>query len=494
MEIELQNIPAKNDWVVNKSRAYSSAYLHNENEQIQDESKAFTLYEQQPVTIKNLGKTDEQETEENFASSLLEEDDEESFPEGGIQAYLVVFGSFMGLIPVFGMINSLGAIQSYISYNQLSDVKSSTVSWIFSIFLAISFVSCVFTGAYFDRNGGFIPMAVGSLFYVGGIMGLANCTKVWHFILSFALCTGCATGILTTPLVSCVATWFYKKRALATSIASIGGSIGGIVFPIMLRKLYVEVGFQWAIRILGFICLVCLLTAVFLAKERKNLRKKIEPFDTKWELIKWYVSNSFNWKYFLDLKFLFAALGASFAENSLTCSATFLASYSILRGNSQNISYALITVTNAAGILGRYIPGYLADKCMGRFNVVIITISFAALFNFVLWLPFGGHIGCLWAYVCLYGFSSGSILSLTPSCIGQISKTSEFGQRYSTTYLIEAAMTLPIIPIGGAIIGDGKSVKKYNDFIVFSTMLMVTGVICYIISRVLCVGFAIRKF
>ena len=43
----------------------------------------------------------------------------------------------------FGTLNSVGAIQAYIATHQLSDVKTSTISWIFSIYTAISFANCM---------------------------------------------------------------------------------------------------------------------------------------------------------------------------------------------------------------------------------------------------------------------------------------------------------------------------------------------------------------
>lgn len=413
------------------------------------------------------------------------------FPDGGLQAYLVVFGSFMGLLPVFGMINSLGAIESYISRNQLAAVPSSVISWIFSIYLSISSLSCIFAGGYFDRNGRTAPMCIGSLFFVGGLMATANCQTVWQFILGFSILCGMGTGITMTPLVSCVATWFFKKRAMATSIATIGGSVGGIVLPLLLRKLYEEVGFQWALRITAFICSLCLACATILARERE--KPVAQPFESYKKLFLWYLTSSFNWRYFFEWRFLFAALGGSLAESSLTASSTYIASYSMARNNTETVSYALITTTNAVGILGRYIPGYLADKFTGRFNMMIITMSMAVFFNLVMWLPFGGNLKVLWAYSMLYGFSSGTVLSLTAVCIGQISKTADFGKRYATMYLIQAITTLPIIPISGALIGDGK-IKGYNNFIIFTSMLMLAGVICFVISRSLCVGPKISKF
>ncbi|CCK67830.1 Mch4p KNAG_0A01410 [Huiozyma naganishii CBS 8797] len=418
-------------------------------------------------------------------------DIDSDFPDGGWQAYLVVFGSFMGLIPVFGTINSLGAIESYVSKHQLATVSSSTISWIFSLYLAISFISCIFAGSYFDRNGSRGPMIGGSLLYVAGIVALADCHTVWQFILAFSILSGTGTGLLMTPLVSVLATWFFRKRATATSIATIGGSVGGIMFPPILRKLYEEVGFVWAIRIFALICFICLALATLLAKERD--KPVSEPFKSKGEIIKWYIQSSFNWRYLLDWKFLFCALGSSLSEASLTSSSTYLAGYSMSVGNSETVSYNLITASNAVGILGRYIPGYLADKWVGRFNIMIITVWMATIFNFVMWLPFGTNRSVLWAYVCLYGFSTGTVLSLTPVCLGQISRTEDFGKRYATCYFLEALITIPIMPIGGALIGKG-TLSNYNNLIIFNSAIMGVGAVCFMISRYICVGKKMCKF
>ncbi|KAH3898679.1 related to Probable transporter MCH4 [Saccharomycodes ludwigii] len=432
----------------------------------------------------------------NIQETIQKEPDSEdidSFPDGGWKAYSVVFGAFMGLVPMFGVINTLGAIQTYISREQLANVSSSTVSWIFSSYLAITFSSSVFVGAYFDRNGAFAPMVIGSVLFIAGLMAMANSKTIAQFILSFGVCSGIGCGMVFALAMSCVTTWFYRKRSTATSIASIGGSVGGVVFPIMLKKLFVEVGFAWAIRILAFICAGSLLCCLIFCKERVTEKPNIIKFKDNKERLLWYTASCFNWRYLLDWKFLFTTLATSLGENSITACTTYLASYSLMRGNSEDVSYLLITVVNIVGIFGRFIPGYLADKYFGVFNVTIVTAILCSLICFIIWLPFGKNPACLWVFACLYGFSSGSIFSLTAPLIGKISRTSDFGKRYSTAYLFEAITTLPIIPICGAIIGDG-SPKNYNNFIIFSTMLMVAASVCYLSARFICVGVNLKKF
>ena len=66
------------------------------------------------------------------------------FPDGGTQANLVLLGSFIGLIADFGIANSLGAIESYVSSHQLKDISKSQVGWVFSLHLGCMYWFGVF--------------------------------------------------------------------------------------------------------------------------------------------------------------------------------------------------------------------------------------------------------------------------------------------------------------------------------------------------------------
>jgi len=59
------------------------------------------------------------------------------------------------------------------------------------------------------------------------------------------------------PSISSVATHFTEYRATALGVAAAGSSTGGIIFPIMLRRLFTQVDFPNAVRISGFLCLLC---------------------------------------------------------------------------------------------------------------------------------------------------------------------------------------------------------------------------------------------
>ncbi|AMD18621.1 HBL281Cp [Eremothecium sinecaudum] len=432
--------------------------------------------------------TNEKKTNDN---EKFEYDDDDSYPDGGYQAWLVVLGAFMGILPIWGIATSLGVLESHISEHQLANVSSSVVSWIFSLHLMACSACCVFSGAYFDRNGEAHSILVGSVIFVFGIFMTSISTKLWHFVLAFSLCCGCATGVLVTPLLSCIATWFYRKRAIATGVATIGSSIGGVVIPVTLRSLYASAGFPWAIRVVGFMSAACLTLSTLLTRERITPLR--EPFKTKKEAVKYYWSMIFNWRYFTDGKFVWCALALAIAENGVFLTGTYLSSYVVAHGYKVETGYTVLIVVNSCGILGRYIPGYLADHYFGRFNVVIVITAACVIADAALWLPFGGKMAVLWVYAAIYGFLAGAIFSLTPVCIGQISRTCEFGKRYSTAYLLVSLMTLVVIPIGGALAG-GKTIPEYNRLIIFTSALLLIAVVCYTMSRTLAVGWKLCKF
>lgn len=415
--------------------------------------------------------------------AMFGQDEDMEFPEGGKKAYSVVLGAFFGLTSAFGLLNVAGVIQTYISENQLEEVDESTIGWIFSINTFITFTTCILSGTYFDRNGARGLIITGALFTVGGLLATANCTKVWHFILGFSLPCGIGIGLTASPLVGSVSHYFNKKRGLMNSLASTGGSVGGIVFPFMLRKLYAEVGFEWALRIFAFVHLACYCVAVVLVRERLP---HVTDKGTFKDRIHTYVT-CVDFKGLRDSKFLFCVLGCVFAECSALSIATYFASYARGHGFSLSGSYLLISLGHIGGIPGRWITGYYSD-IIGRFNVMIGTALVNGIFTLIILLPFADkHPFVLYVYTVFWGFATGSVFSLLAVCCGQISKTEEFGRRYGTMYSVVACGTLVVIVICGAIIGEG-SLTNYRNFIIFSTMTSFASAACYIISKMFCVG------
>ncbi|KAH3687797.1 hypothetical protein WICPIJ_001220 [Wickerhamomyces pijperi] len=415
-------------------------------------------------------------TSENQA--LLE--DGSDFPDGGLKAWSIVLGSFLGLIPVFGLLNSIGSIQTYISSNQLANVSGSLTGWIFSIYLCIATAGSIFSGTLFDRMGKKLPMSVGTVLFSLGLFMTAECQTVYQFILAFGVCVGLGTALNMSPLIVVVSHYFFKKRAIATGIATIGGSVGGIVFPIMLRSLYTTIGYKWAIRVLAFVCTACLVVSFVLIKERFPKDEEYKKLALSKQLTSYFTS-SIDFRALKDKRFAFCVLAILFSEMSLTTALTYLPAYALAQGMTEGNSYLLVTLMNVVGIFGRFIPNLLADK-YGRYNVMISTSVIATVLCLVVWLPLGKHLGALYAFAMCFSFFTSSIFSLTPVCLSQICKTNQFGARFSTMYFFVSFGNLVSVPIAGAIIG-GKHVDEYNHFVVYCSIISLLGTVCWLSTR-----------
>lgn len=97
-------------------------------------------------------------------------DTTETYPEGGLRAWLVVFGCWLALLASLGIMNTLATFQTYLIAHQLSDYGAGTVGWIFSTYTFIVFFLGLYVGPLFDKYGPRCLLLAGTLCLVAGLM------------------------------------------------------------------------------------------------------------------------------------------------------------------------------------------------------------------------------------------------------------------------------------------------------------------------------------
>lgn len=415
----------------------------------------------------------------------------EEYPDGGLKAWLVVLGSFIGLCINFGLMNGLGAIQAYVSTHQLTGEKVSSVSWVFSIYMCLPFFLGVFVGPLFDARGSTALLACATALLFIGFIAVSFSQSIVAFIFSLAICMGTAQALAITPLVSSISHWFMIHRGKALGLATLGGSIGGIIWPIVLNALYGSVGFAWGIRVCGFICLAGSLSTVLLVKSR--FKTPVAPDPNHLGRYKWIgrTTRTFaDLSAFKDFRFAFLVAGVFCTEIALDSILTYLASFALSLGLSESSSLYILTYFNAAGAFGRYIPNHFADR-IGNFNVMVLMLSGFVVSILCIWLPAGRTKVGLYTFTVFCGFFSSSILSLTPLCLGSISQVDKFGERYGLLYAFSSTGILFGIPVGASLIGN-ESAEEYRNFIIFCGAFSLAGLICWTVSRWHIVGLRIN--
>lgn len=101
------------------------------------------------------------------------------YPEGGLRAWLVVLGSFCGMLASFGLMNIVGTFQAYLSTHQLAHESPSAVGWIFSIYVFLAFGCGLQIGPVFDRHGPRWLVFGGTVCLVVGLIGVGNSTSTY---------------------------------------------------------------------------------------------------------------------------------------------------------------------------------------------------------------------------------------------------------------------------------------------------------------------------
>ncbi|RKU46787.1 hypothetical protein DL546_006657 [Coniochaeta pulveracea] len=404
-----------------------------------------------------------------------EEEGEETYPEGGREAWLVVLGSWFALFPSLGIMNVLATLQAYVSRHQLASYDSSTTGWIFSTYTFLAFVLGVYIGPIFDKHGPRGLIMAGTLCFSVSIMLLSISTHYWHFMLVFGLLLGLATALLFTPSIAAVGHFFRLRRGFATGMASTAGSLGGVTFPLMLQSLFTRVGWAWSLRILGFLCFALLVAANFLIDRRLPPRQNASVHPDP--------------HIFRDRAFALTTLAVFLVEFALFLPLTYISSYALAQGFSEAFSFRIMTLMNTGSFFGRLLPGYWADS-IGAFNSNMISIAISIVACLAIWLPAGHTTAGLVVFSLLFGFSSGGNITLVPVAIGRLCKTQEYGRYYATCYTIVSFACLIGIPVGGKVLETCTG--EYWGLILMTGLIYVASLLAFMAAKIAAVGWDIR--
>jgi predicted MFS family arabinose efflux permease len=211
------------------------------------------------------------------------------------------------------------------------------------------------------------------------------------------------------------------------------------MYPIMLQRLFQLVGFGWGVRISGLIsgvaCCIAIATVTRYAppKQRGATCQLSETFR--------------------DSRFVLLAAGSSFvALGALTRHARtfssinapidaglfipffYIVDYAHDLAIPARMTFIVLAVMNAGGVIGRIAPAYLSDT-LGRFNLLAPAAFLSGVLCVLFWM-FARALVPLMLFAAAYGFTSGAFISVITPCVAQISDIRQIGSRIGILYSI----------------------------------------------------------
>ncbi|KAK5109675.1 hypothetical protein LTR62_006797 [Meristemomyces frigidus] len=392
-------------------------------------------------------------------------------PNGGTQAWLQVLGSWMLFFNTWGLLNTFGVYQTYYESGALFTANSSDIAWIGSVQSVMVLMVGALVGPFYDKGHFRWLLIIGSFFVVFGHMMLSLVSTLWQAILAQGFCVGIGAGMLFVPAVAIMPSYFTTKLGMAIGLAASGSSMGGIIYPIMFYKLIAEVGFGWAVRILGFTILATLMVPIFCMKMRIKPAKVRKMFDLT---------------AFTDWPYMACILAVMIGFIGLYVGIFYYSFFGASTGyTNASMSFYLVPILNAGSVLGRTLPNILADK-IGPINVIApggIMVGIVLLSNLAV-----HNLAGIIVSVLFFGFFSGIFIALPPVLFVQLTADkSKVGTRIGMGFAMVGFGVLAGGPGGGGILqrrGDAPADLDWKGTWTF-------GGVCAIVAGL---GFVALRF
>ena len=382
-------------------------------------------------------------------------------PDGGITAWLQVVGAFMIFFNTWGLINTFAVFQSYYESGALFTESSSNISWIGSIQCFLLQLTGIVAGPIYDRGYLRILLLTGSFMVVFGYMMLSLCHEYWQALLAQAICVGIGSGLLFTPSISLLPTWFSSHIGLAVGIASSGSSLGGVIYPVVLYRLIGPIGFPWAVRTVAFIALGTIIIPAIVMKQRIKPPKPRALIDRS---------------AFTDAPYMTFVLAVLvvFIGNSVLI--FYVSYYPINKGfTNSSLGFYMVAIFNAASVFGRIAPNAVSDR-IGVFNTFVPMALILSITVFCM-LDVTNTAGMVVEAV-VTGFFSGVIVALPPVCFATLTKNKALiGTRIGQGFAIGGFGLLIGGPSAGAILGTIEPLNWTSLWVYGGVTVGVAGII-----------------
>lgn len=377
---------------------------------------------------------------EDASKDATDEYSSSPIPDGGLWAWLQVLSGFMLYLNSWGIVTSFGVFQSFYASTFLTSETNSNIAWIGTMQGFLLAFTSIFAGPILDRGHPHTLIMVGGFLVVFGQMMTSLCTTYWQLFLAQGVCMGLGMGQIFIVAVAVIPGWWEKWRAVATGLCATGSAVGGVVFPIVFHQLQPMIGFGWSVRVWGFISLATLGVSLAVARMRTlpPPRPKIVDFAGFRELL-------------FSLFCLLSFLGAM----GLYVPYFFISDYAREReGQPGELSFYMLPILSAGGIIGRGVPGLLADR-FGCLQTLTFTTSVSALLAFA-WIGVTDSKAGIIVWSLLYGVFSGPFVALQTPTIAAITPDMRIvGGRMGMSTFCLALGVLVGNPIAGEIQSRG---------------------------------------
>ncbi|TPR04004.1 hypothetical protein CAN33_002965 [Aspergillus niger] len=400
-----------------------------------------------------------------------EDDPNDSAPDGGTAAWLIVVGGWCAMFSSYGWLHSIGVFQNYYQNVMFPGYSASTIAWISSLEVFLMLALGPIVGWLSDTFGPRAVVIGGSFFHIFGVMMASISTKYYQILLAQGICSPIGLCAIAQPVLSVMPNWFNKRCGLAYGIISTSAGIAGIILPIMINRLIPKVGFGWAMRIVAFMMLFFLIIAALTVRERVPPRPEV-------------LNREILLRPFCDVKMVLLLVSGILLSFGVWCPSNYIVTSSLAVGVQTNLSQYLVSIQNAGSLFGRFFCGVFVDK-FGTYNSYISLNVCSGILVLALWIPATSNSAII-VFDVLFGFTSGAYYTLLVALVAPVAPPREIGYWAGLNFFFASIAGLVTGPIGGAILAQDDG--SYWGMKVYSGVLLLAGSVVVLGTRLRLTG------
>ncbi|KAF7304395.1 MFS general substrate transporter [Mycena chlorophos] len=387
-------------------------------------------------------------------------------PDGGLQAWATVLGSFLFMFCGFGYSSSFGVYQDFYVRTYLPHSSPSAISWIGSVNIFIVLSGGFVAGRLHDRGyfyalmyGGSFLMAL-SLF----LLSLARPNQLYQILLAQGILNGIGASMTYVPCMAVLSQHFSpKRRAIAMTLVASGSSLGAVVHPIMLNNLLSRIGFANAVRASAGLVTALLAIACGL------VRTRMAPPKTSIDLRRLLV------KILKDGPYVAATLGIAVYTIGFYYPLFYLQLDATTHGLDPTFAFYALVIMNASSFVGRLVPGFLAHRLGVTRMITGAAVCGAVLILSMIALRDATSVVVIGV---LYGFFAGCIVTLMGPLLAVLTTDmSELGARMGLSVAASGLAILVGPPLDGLLLSGpgGTPVFVWWRPALFSGLMALCG-------------------
>ncbi|XP_005111296.2 monocarboxylate transporter 5 [Aplysia californica] len=165
-------------------------------------------------------------------------------------AWVILFSSFVVHFMSLGYQRSFGML--FVAFQERYGSSSTMISAINGAqSVTYCFLTLVVMNLVVKRVSIRFTCFLGCLFQVVAVCVSSVVPNSIYLIASQGIFYGCGHALIYCPTLYILSLYFDKRRPIATTLASCGASVGGVVFPLLTRYLLSSYGLQGALVLLS---------------------------------------------------------------------------------------------------------------------------------------------------------------------------------------------------------------------------------------------------